>query len=153
MGEYKYRFHSELCKNSKSTVYDLAVNVWTHTLTRLNEDWLWCICGKRIKEQCIVRNKFNHKELIIGNVCINKFFNRNLNFYFDGLKSCINQETPNKKFIQLAYGCNIINNYEYTFMIDMFRKKKYSDKQRHLKESIVNKLSKFTEFKELENEK
>eukprot|EP01040_Poterioochromonas_malhamensis_P016527 gene16527-18776_t len=76
-----------------------------------------CLCHHRITEHCVISNKYNHKRLIVGNVCINHFDEHELNVpancraslkrLFDNVES-----NANRELLDLAVRLKIISLHE-----------------------------------------
>lgn len=58
-------------ENSVADDWESAKTEWElmSIYDKVNE----CICTHRIVENCVIRNRNNAKELIVGNVCVNQF--------------------------------------------------------------------------------
>ena len=67
-------FSEELIRNSLSDDYDSSILEWVYDGDRWKEEPVThCICGHPIIERCLVKNRINGNEMIIGNCCIHKF--------------------------------------------------------------------------------
>lgn len=139
MASEQSKFYKELCSNSINKDPKLAVLEWDFLYSY--EENNKCICGQIIFENCLIQNKHNKVELIIGNVCINKFLDKDYTFLFKGIKSIKNGNMPNKSFLSYCYARGYINLYCYDFLNNIFRKKKLTEKQRKFKKNILNELS------------
>ncbi len=98
-----------------------------------------CLCGHYpIKELFYFRNKFTEQEILVGNICVKKFF----------LMSCSNRilvdfihtNRINKKTILLARTLHLINDWETTFMLKVWRKRTFSDNQSSKCDEIERKI-------------
>lgn len=91
-----------------------------------------CICGHDISECIVTRNDVTDNKTIIGNCCINKLQDASFlrtdidrNKFFRALyKGKSNQEV-----IDQSFSDQIINNWEYNFMTDVWRKRNFTEKQ------------------------
>lgn len=62
--------------NSQSKIWATAKKEWELASIYWHESN--CICGHYITENCVIRNKLNGKELVVGNICVNKFGEKGL---------------------------------------------------------------------------
>ena len=132
------QFYKILCSHSKNKDPKLSILEWDFRYSFLEENN--CICGNAIKENCIIENNQTGYILIVGNICINKFLNKDVSFIFKGLNAIKKLESPNKSFINYCKDKGYISDFEYSFLINMFRKKKFTIKQKEFKNSILLKL-------------
>lgn len=93
-----------------------------------------CLCGKYpISERCHLINKNTSEKVIVGNCCINKFFgDKTKNKVFKAIKN----NKINKSLIEHSFKISLINQWEYDFLSNLWRKRNLSPKQRN----IFNKL-------------
>jgi hypothetical protein len=101
-----------------------------------------CLCNHYpITNCCIIVNKINNTETMVGNCCLNHFTGiPNVDWYFQGLKSIQLLKNPNIKMIKHLKKKNKLSVYEYEFLLNRHRKKKYSIKQTEFKEKILRRL-------------
>lgn len=132
-------FYQILCNYSINKDPKLAILEWDYIYSTINKNK--CICGQPIKDNCIIKNMKNGNELIVGNVCINKFLNKNYDFIFKGIQACKEKRSPNKSFINYCFENNYIVEYEYNFLMDLFRKRRLTLKQERFKISLLFKLA------------
>lgn len=139
----QYKFFKKVMELSESKKWNEAKKEWEQIeITEVDneEDYGECICGKNpIKEMIQMFNKLNHNEIIVGNCCINRFFGiKGFNKIFGAIK----KGKINKAIIEDVYSKKRINYWEYNFLIDVWRKKKLSEKQskklENLKIRILN---------------
>jgi len=138
------QFYKILCSNSVNKSPKLAVLEWEFVGTE--EERTNCICGMPIKENCFIQNIKNHKTLIVGNVCINKFLEKDYSFIFKGVKACRQQKMPNKDFINYCFEKGYMFESQQKFLLNMHRKRKYTPKQKEFKTKILYKLGLRTTF-------
>ena len=84
-----------------------------------------CICGHFIKEFCYIRNVVNKNRTIVGNCCITKLGGQDLTNVFRALA----QNKVNPALIGYALEARVISGWEFDFMMDVWRKRKFSEKQ------------------------
>lgn len=58
-------------EHSRNKTWEDAKKEWFHSTIFYEESN--CICGMKIKQNCVIENRFNAQELVVGNVCVNKF--------------------------------------------------------------------------------
>jgi hypothetical protein len=61
-----------ICQSSVSKQWDSAKTEWevAYIFRKRNGE---CLCGKDITEHCVIRNKINRAEKIVGNECMKHF--------------------------------------------------------------------------------
>jgi hypothetical protein len=96
-----------------------------------------CLCGHEIKENILIENKLNGNKAIIGNCCINKFFeNKKYNKVFKALL----KKKINRLILDTSLERKIITEKEYKFACDVWRKRNLTLKQKewinYIKEKI-----------------
>ena len=132
------QFYKVLCNNSNNKDPRLAVLEWKFIyIEEYNNN---CICGMPIHYNCLIRNKLNNNELIVGNVCVNKFINNTYEFIVKGIIAVKNDSMPNKSFINYCYGKGYIYENQKDFLLKIFGKKKLSDSQKSFKLKVLYKL-------------
>lgn len=139
----EYQLKEEILKLSQSKAWTVAKLEWTLIAIYLSEEADTCPCGHYpIKEICRIKNNLNSNETDVGNCCVKKFLGLNAQKLFAPLKrlhgnSCA---SVNVELIEDAYQKRIIRENEYSFYIDILRKRNLSEKQASWKESINKKL-------------
>jgi hypothetical protein len=79
----------------------------------------YCICGHRIIENCIIRNKNNDKELIVGNVCVNQFDEKSLTISHTArqsltkLNDSVTTRRANEDLVEIALRLGILSKAEH----------------------------------------
>ena len=86
-------------------------------LMTIYDKWSRCICGHRIKENCVIKNKENSNELVVGNDCINHFKEDNLHVKESCRRSLQRLQSnltakAHTDLIDLAVKLNILSNAE-----------------------------------------
>jgi hypothetical protein len=91
-----------------------------------------CLCGHPILENCVLYNRENGRETIVGNVCVARFLGLPSGVLFAGLRTIIRNRKAalNWDVIEYAREKCWINDWERTFYLDTLRKRRLSPKQR-----------------------
>ena len=102
-----------------------------------------------IKEVITIKNILNQKELIIGNHCITKIIedkeeNKRYKAIFNALK---NKKITKELIEQAYYHDNFITQWEFGFMLNVFRKRSLSEKQDDYLMRIKDKIIRLYESK------
>jgi len=91
-----------------------------------------CLCGHNpIVENCILKNELNGNQVLVGNVCVNKFMGMDCHLIFDCLRR-INADPDrqlNNSTIQYAFHRRLIDSWEYGFSLCTMRKNNLSPRQ------------------------
>lgn len=85
---------------------------------------------------CYIRNKVNNEDSVVGNCCINHFIGKDLKSVFRALRN--NKINPALLFY--THEAKIITKWEYDFMMDVWRKRKFTYKQRRVYNQIKKKI-------------
>ena len=126
----KYKFFMRVIELSESKNWKQAKKEWEQikiTSPDEHEDYGSCICGKHpIKDMIQMFNSLNHNEIIVGNCCVNKFFEiKDFNKIFNAVK----ENRINLAMINDAKEKYIITEWEKKFITKLWRKKKLSPKR------------------------
>jgi hypothetical protein len=139
----EYQLIQEIIKRSVYKTWDLAKTEWTIDSVYYSNKYKKCLCGHYpIKEVIILENVNNQEKVIIGNCCVNKFFGeKKYNKYFKAIK----EGKINEMVIKVSYDKKIINEVEYNFLTNTWRKRSLTEKQfdwfQYLKNKIISQLS------------
>jgi hypothetical protein len=85
-----------------------------------------CLCGHSpIINNCVLKNKLNGQETIVGSSCVQKFIGIQTNTLFMSytLISKDNRAYLGLEFIEYLHEHSVINDWEYEFLKSTFRKK------------------------------
>ena len=97
-----------------------------------------CLCGKYpIREVIDMHNHKTNKVTQVGNCCVKKFFDDS---EWSKVFGAIKRGKVNGKLILHANEKGVINNWEKDFMLDVWRKKVMSGKQREKYNNINQKI-------------
>jgi hypothetical protein len=125
------RLKEEILKHSVSEDWDSARHEWEPTYSYHHPDET-CICGKEhIVEVNILENKYYGTELKVGSTCVKKFKNIDISFVhlnLNKIRRDINARVNERTMAHLLKR-NVINQVEYKFYIDVWRKRKLTHKQ------------------------
>lgn len=140
----KTEFYKQLCFYSENKDYKLAILEWDYIYCYIQPNK--CICGQAIKNNCVIKNRLNDNTLIVGNICINKFLEKDLSYIFKGIKQLDNDKLSNKDFIMYCLSKKYLSVYESQFLSDVNTKTKLSRKQKDFKDKIVFKLKNLIKY-------
>src|ERR1700710_2007566 len=103
---YTANFKKAILENSISTNYEDAIKEWIPSFLGSSDGpKSQCICTHEITENCHVQNLHSGKILVVGNVCINKFFPRPAILKFEQLQHERRLEERKTKDCETE-GCN-----------------------------------------------
>ena len=146
MGSYK--LIDEIIALSESKSWEMAKVEWRLHSIYFADEPETCLCGHfPIVELCELKNIKNGKFAVVGNCCVKKFLGLPTDKIFNGVKKIKSDPSSNLngETIEHAYSQGWINSWEYEFYGDVFRKRKFSDKQhakkRQINENILNRMS------------
>lgn len=132
---------AEIVSCSNSNVFSVAAGEWEWIdsyLIPFDEDLDFCLCGHEIRECCVIRNRYNGNERVVGNCCVNKFMKTESDLVFQ----CINKlrsditKSLNPATVEYAYRKCVISTWEYKFYHNIMKKRKLSHKQLKIKKRV-----------------
>lgn len=132
-----------IIENSQSKKWDLARLEWDVVNFQDSEHPQECTCGHfPIREICTIQNRLTGKDLDVGNHCVKKFMGINSDKLFTSYKKVSKNSSAsfNPEVINLAHRAHLINDWENTFYIDIWRKKSLTPKQEEKKEQVNAKI-------------
>ena len=133
----EYKLVDEMLLISESATWDKAKYEWG--LDYIREGESTCLCGHfPIKEICILKNKLNGEHCEVGNVCVKKFTDLPSNLIFGAIKRISKNidKSVNLKTIAFAFDAKWINDFEFDFYSNIYKKRNLSDRQLALKKQI-----------------
>ena len=140
----KYVLPRKIIRRSKAKTWDRAKQEWELNDIVMTENCEYhCLCGHPIKELCILKNKYNGREVIVGNFCVKKFLNHIRSEKFFRAIGRVKKDITNNfnaDFIQMMYDKAIINKWEYNFYMDIWRKRNLTKSQLRKKIEINKKI-------------
>lgn len=137
---------------SESEQFSSALREWEYVETYLVEEGGTCICGHFILEHCAMRNILNRNPLIVGNCCVKKFTGISKSKHFDAIRRVQKDTTKpfNPACLDEALNNGIINEDEYRFYINTWRKRNLTDQEKEWRISINERILKAKEQKILQ---
>ena len=117
---------------SVSDLWDIAKFEWELVDVHHESDPDTCLCGHHpINEICLIRNKRNGNQTIVGNVCVKKFLGLASGKIFDAINRVRKDETKalNAEAIEHASQKKWITTWEYVFYMNTWRKRSLSGAQ------------------------
>lgn len=140
----KYVLPKEIIRLSEAKTWDRAKQEWElDDIVETEYCEHYCLCGHPIKELCILKNKYNGKEAIVGNFCVKKFLNHIKSDKFFRSISRVRKDISNSfnaDFIQKMYDKAIITDWEYNFYMDTWRKRNLNKSQLNKRIEINGKI-------------
>lgn len=131
---YTANFTQTILDNSTANVWQVAKDEWLPIQSYIEKDNS-CICGKDIKNVCVIKNVLTSTELIVGNCCVKKFDIADRSCDFKLLKN----ERIDDVLLDELLVHDILNEWEYNFYKEIRNKRKLSVKQIDCKIDILNK--------------
>lgn len=128
----EYKLTSEILRLSVATHWVAAKSEWSLVEVYESEEPDECLCGHfPIIEICVIQNKRNRNEAIVGNVCVNKFLGFPSDNIFRSVKRIAKDNTKSlsEDAINHAHAKNWINDWEKAFSLDTKGKRNMSEKQ------------------------
>ncbi len=139
----QYKLSEGIISLSNSQNWDEAKLEWKLKEVFMSDEPDTCLCGHNpIKEICVLINKANGNETIVGNSCVKKFIGLPSDKIFQSVKRVKkdNSKALNIEAIKHAHERSWINDWEYKFSVDTTRKRSLSDKQIAVRKKINNKV-------------
>ena len=139
----EYQLAAEIIKRSSAKTWDAAKLEWELKNVYEAEEPGTCLCGHfPIIEICVLHNKVNGNDAIVGNYCVNKFIGLPSDKIFQAVKR-VRKDTEkslNAEAIQHAYDHGWITEWESDFYFGIMRKRNLSTKQAAKKIQINEKV-------------
>lgn len=132
-----------IVERSEAGDFDDAVHEWELDRVELSSDPETCPCGQfPIKELCWIKNKNNDITVFVGNRCIKRFMGVDHTALFTMIRKLDADAyaTVPETVLNEAYGNRKINDWEWQFYFDIFRKRNLSVKQLDRKRIINVKI-------------
>ena len=130
----------EITKLSVSPTWETAKEEWKLYTIYESDSWDSCTCGHPIKEICILTNKINNAKVQVGNCCVKKFLGLPSDLIFQALKRVKKEIEKSLNIEALSYAKekNWLNDWEYTFYINIMGKRILTAKQKAKKLQVNN---------------
>lgn len=145
----EFKLIKEIISLSVSDTWEIAKTEWELNEIYFADEPETCLCGHfPIIELCELKNTKNKELAVVGNCCVKKFIGLPSDKIFQAVKRVRKDggKGLNSETIELAHSKKWINNWEYTFYVDTFRKRKLSEKQlikrRQINEKVLLKINK-----------
>lgn len=137
---------------SESKWFSSALREWEHVETYPVEEGGTCICGHFIIDHCVIRNRLNRNLLIVGNCCVKKFTGISKSKHFDAIRRVRKDITKplNPACLGEALNNRIINEDEYRFYINTWRKRNLTGREKKWRIFINERILKAKEQKILQ---
>lgn len=138
-----FRLTQAIIVLSNSVTWEDAKNEWVLSEVYEEEETATCLCGHHpIKEICVIRNKLNGKEAIVGNVCVKNFLGLPSDRIFSAIKriSKDNAKSLNMESIEYMNKRGWLTVWEHGFYSDIINRRSLNDKQIAKKKEINLKL-------------
>jgi len=135
----RFQLFREIIARSVAQHWREAKREWELVDIYREDEPLECLCGHTpIIEICVLRNRRNGNDAIVGNVCVNKFLGIDSNLIFEGLRRISEDPTKglNAAATLHAFEKKWINEWEKNFSLNTNKKRKLSAKQEVKREEI-----------------
>jgi hypothetical protein len=144
MGHSANLLREHILGMSKATVYSEAVHEWRWLYSYIEESE--CPCTIRIKENCVMVNRFTGQQTVVGNVCVHRFMGQDHSDKFRALRDLAvrPERLPSLSVVDMAYAIGVINDREVDFLRNICGKpKRYSlsDRQASWMKSLNIKMA------------
>lgn len=137
------RLTKEIIALSNSSSWQSAKYEWVLSEVYDEDEPTTCLCGHfPIIEICVLRNKINGNETIVGNVCVKKFLGLPSDRIFSAIKriSKDNAKSLNMESIEYMNKRGWLTVWEHGFYSDIINRRSLNDKQIAKKIEINQKL-------------
>lgn len=145
----EFKLIKEIISLSVSDTWEIAKTEWELNEIYFADEPETCLCGRfPIIELCELKNTKNKELAVVGNCCVKKFIGLPSDKIFQAVKRVRKDggKALNGEAIELARSKNWINEWEYNFYVDTFRKRKLSEKQlikrRQINEKVLFRINK-----------
>lgn len=135
----KYQLIKKILEKSVSDTWHEAQKEWSVIEIYPNDYDERCLCGHYpIKEICVIQNKYNHKKEIVGNVCVTKFIDPEMNRKLQSVKRIVKDigKSLNKEAINFYYEKGLFSHKNRDFYLNIMRKKKLTPKAAKYKHDL-----------------
>jgi hypothetical protein len=139
----EYKLTTEIVRRSRANRWPEARLEWKLLEIFEAEEPDTCLCGHYpIIENCILRNKVNGNEVLVGNCCVKKFVGLPSDRIFQAVKRIRKDlvKSLNAEAVEHARERRWITQWERDFYMGIMRKKNLSPKQAAKKSQINEKV-------------
>lgn len=134
----KQKLIKHILELSESDNFETARLEWKALSWTEREPNSYCPCGHAIIERCYIQNIRTGKVTYVGNCCVKKFISTEMALFFKHIADAVRGKRVTEDVISVAYLRDVINEWEYVFLLDMLKKKRYTARQ-HLVLSRIEK--------------
>jgi hypothetical protein len=135
-GHARYQLAAEIIARSVGDTWDDAKREWdlAHVFISAPDEPGTCLCGHHpIREHCLLTNRENGNEAVVGNVCVTKFMGLSSEKLFAAFRRIAkNREAAlNAEAVDYAHRTGWIDDWQRRFYLDTCRRsrRKLSQKQ------------------------
>jgi hypothetical protein len=146
----EFKLMKEIISLSVSDIWEIALTEWELNEIYFADEAETCLCGHfPIIELCELKNTKNKELAVVGNCCVKKFIGLPSDKIFQAVKRVRKDggKGLNGEAIELVHFKKWINDWEYKFYVETFRKRKLSEKQlimrRQINEKVLFKINKY----------
>ncbi|MDD2600599.1 MAG: hypothetical protein PHO37_15480 [Kiritimatiellae bacterium] len=128
----QHKLTREIISLSKAFTWDEAKLEWDLDAIYHQDEPDTCLCGHfPILEICVLRNRQNGNQAVVGNVCVKKFMGLPSDLVFQAVRRISKDVSRalNAEAIVHAHKSGWINGWERDFCFDTMRKRELSYKQ------------------------
>ncbi len=139
----EYRLAQGIIASSESDKWDTARLEWVLFTMYDQREPDSCLCGHYpINEICVLQNKLNSNQVIVGNCCVQEFMGISSDKLFAALKRVKKdiKKPFNADVMEFAFDKRYITKWENDFYLDTWRKRDISEKQVAVRVKINNKI-------------
>lgn len=118
----KFRITRLSVANNFIDAFDEWRETWRYFV---EEEGYYCTCGRpNIHEICVIQNRQTGHELMVGNCCVEHFFDAESGRFFNALRKIDKDITrsANQALINFAFKHNVFDHEEHSFYSAIWRK-------------------------------
>ena len=138
-----YELASKIIALSVADTWDEAKLEWSLVDVYKEDVPDTCLCGHfPIIENCVIANRCNGNQAIVGNVCVKKFLGLPSDKIFQAINRIAqdNERALNAEAVEHAHRKGWINDWERKFYFDTMRRRNLSGRQRQKRIEINDKV-------------
>jgi hypothetical protein len=137
-----WRLQERILAQSFADSWDAAKREWDLLRVCFADGPVWCACGHPISECCLIVNRLNGNQVVVGNVCVEQFIGLPSERLFAALRRIIADigAALNAEAIEHAYREGWLTSWEATFYRDTKGRCKLSTRQRAIRVQINQKV-------------
>ncbi|MCX7422105.1 MAG: hypothetical protein NT013_21545 [Planctomycetia bacterium] len=138
-----YELAAKIIELSAAKTWDEVKLEWSLIDVFKEDEPDTCLCGKfPIYENCVLQNRMNGNQAIVGNVCVKKFLGLPSDKIFQGINRIAldNKHSLNAETVDHAHRKGWINDWERKFYFNTMKKRNLSGKQHEKRIEINDKV-------------